>query len=282
MPNYDQPNQNVAALRMGLPALPDELWPNRRSLSCIVASHRIRCNNLGQVLLKDSTPMIGGESKFKDWELRDQSLDEIHGEWLFGAVKKGAEPGEDDIIIWNPPLSAADMLVPVKQDTVTTSVYWHPVVRDANIVIKPRTIFVDTTEQFPVVRKLYHPGYEFSTTIKRRIYVSNNPWPEHKLRSNPPLPTPIPLDWKGIDLEIDSCLHPEIEVDSDDDSNTVVLDLTPSVTGLKATGRRTVPATNHTGWQDYILHIDPIERDGVFYRVVHEAIAPDEPAFIVQ
>lgn len=282
MPNYDQPNQNRDGMRSALVSLPEDLWPNRRALACIVRRPRVRCNALGQVLLSGTTPLVAGVSLFKDWELKDHRMDEIHGEWVYGGSRNAPAPGEDDIFTWNPPVSAAAMQTAVKDEYVTAEHYWHPVLHDANLVLQERSTGGGSTAPFPVVRRFFHNGRQLHTIFRRRVYVSNNPWPRTKLEADQPLPTPVNIDSYGIEVDLGECLHPEIEITSKDENDVEVLDLVPSVTDEKATAERALSATNHTGWQPHVHRVETREVDGLYFRIVYEALPPKEPTLSVQ
>jgi hypothetical protein len=282
MPNYDQPNQNVQGLRKSFITLPDDLWPDTRAMACIVRRSRVRVNAQGKTLLKDDTPMQGGVSLYADWELRDPKLDETFGTWVLGTVAGAEGPGEDDVFIWNPPLSAGAMKEPVYEEHITGGYYWPGVLRDANLVLNPRSVGGGDTEFFPVVRRYYHNGRDLPTVFRRRVYASNTPWPESRLRANPPLPTPVNIDAYGVERELGECLHPTIEVEAQDKDDVILLDLVPSVTDEKATAIRALAATNQTGWQRHIARVESRTVNGLYFRIVFEALPPREPVLSVQ
>lgn len=282
MPVYDQPQQNVQGLRKSFIALPDDLWPDTRAMACIVRRSRVRVNSAGKTLLKDDVPMQGGVSLYADWELRDPKLDADFGTWVLGNVQGAEGPGEDDVFIWNPPLSAEAMRTPVYEEHVTSGYYWHGVLRDANLVLQPRKVGGGDEATFPVVRRFYHNGRDLPTVFRRRVYASNTPWTESRLRANPPIPTPVEIDAYGVQRDLGECLHPTIEIDSQDDDTVTLIDLVPSVTDEKALALRALAATNHTGWQRHIARVETRSINGLYFRIVFEALPPEEPVLSVQ
>lgn len=280
MPNYDQLQQNVQGLRAAWVPLPDDLWPDVRAMVTTVRRSRVRVNAQGKTLLKENTPMQCGVSLFRDWELSDAKLVGDFGEWILGSVK--GSDGEDDVFIWNPPISAADEKVPVFTERITGSLGWPAVVRDANLVIQRRSVGGGDREFFPVVRRFYHNGYTLPTTFRRSVYVSHTSWSEGKLRANPPLPTPINIDAYGVEIDLGECLHPTIEVESQNDDEVTLIDLVPSLTDEKATAQRALAATNHTEWQRHITRVETRTVGGLYFRIVVEALPPEEPVLSVQ
>lgn len=281
MPNYDQPGQNRDGMRKALVALPDELWPNRVALACFVRRSRVECNSSGEVLLNATTTAETGVSLYSAWALREQRLDAVHGTWVLGAIKNAEAPGEDMVFVFHPPVSAADRLTPVFTELVTAQHYWHPVLRDANVVVQLRNIG-GGDEYFPIVRRFYHKGYQLNTTFKRRVYVSTTPWSAASLVCDEPLPTPVSVDAFGVSIDLGECLHPTLEVESPDRADAVVYDLVPTLSDEKITSQRALAATNHTGWQPHIARIETRTVDGLHFRITYEALPPREPALSVQ
>ena len=75
--------------------VPIDWWPDCSRLAAIVRRNRVRCDASGRWRLNDSGALMEtGVSKYKDWELRDQHLMDLHGERVFGGVQNGPSGSE--------------------------------------------------------------------------------------------------------------------------------------------------------------------------------------------
>jgi hypothetical protein len=235
--------------------LPIEFWPGKMRLSAIVLRSRVTLANSG------SLP----DTLYKDWELAETFLKKDFGEYVFGSIVNGPGPGATMQFIWNPPITVAERIVPVRRYWTTSVHPWPAVVEDLQVVYDDQT---------PIMRRLYREAFTVSSDVEVTEYVSNTPFPRHQCATDEPVPGEIDVDIFGAKLTIPECLHPLVEVENIRSVNSKVIDLTPTRDRIRPSERRTIPATNHQTHKAHIFRNQVREVDGLFHRVQEKIYPP--------
>ncbi len=167
--------------------------------------------------------------------------------------------------------------------------YWHPILRRLDFV---PTTFPYTQVNFTgaglqvvqqaaryVIRQRYIPGTSEGTRFVTSIFQSSTPFQIPQWES--PVPTEVSFHYVNLSGSFPSCLHKKLTLQK-------LLGTIGYVDsgGLTATPDeikgQTFPATNFTGWEEYVLDDSQKLVNGVWVRTQIKVIPPDEPPEITE
>lgn len=255
---------------------PIEDWVGNHRLVTFVDRARVTKRMLDALTL--TTP-------YKNWELRDSALVAEYGDFVFGAIRNQAGPGDTMTFVWNPNIvfDANSNPVPdpskhwetlLKEKWISEMIDWPPILTDLQVIIDQIKAGAGDINNLPVDRGGWRDGLREESDVLERIYVSCTPPPRSKIRKNPPRPNSIRGDYYGVPIRIPACLHPLVVMESINSDAAVIYDCTPTRPNVNQRARQTLRPTNHTKWVKHVFSNTVTEREGLFFRRELTAFPP--------
>lgn len=247
---------------------PIEDWAGKHRLLSFVARDRVKKPMLDALTLT---------TKYKDWPLREVSLVEDYGDFVFGAVRNQPAPGDLITFVWNPPITNGGSgfhETLLKEKWISEERTWPPILTDLAIIVGLAKAGGGDLNNIPVDRGGWRDGTTEETDVLERIWVSNTDPPRSKIRKNPPRPNSIRGDYYGVPIRIPPCLHPLVVMESINSDSAVIYNCTPSRADVNQRARQTLRPTNHQTWRKHVYSNRVVERDGLFFRRELTAFPP--------
>ena len=223
-----------------------------------------------------------GVTKLRQWEGCPHHLREDFGQRIFGGYLNSPGPGQDMVLLFDPPLLGEVDAEPetfveelVDIETTEDEYSWPNILLDLRIILDNVKADYQSQNRIPIDRSRWIDGVTRPTRTIKRIYASRTEPPKSKQASNRPWPTPIRGDFYGHPIRIPACLHPLVQLTSAySDDATVFKDVTPTVEIPGDGNAMRFAPTNHLRW---ITHIsdNKATKDGGMWRrveVTREAI----------
>lgn len=242
-------------------SVPHPLWPGRFRLAVEV----------DQRIVDATETYDEGVSKLKDFPHRDTHLGAQYDEWTFASVQVGsnAQSSQTLMFLWNTPIwSSAEL------ETLTDSArargkliktFWTSKVHGWPAVLEDLKIVVDAANLNAEPWMDYRESFQVSSPVQVKRYLTDIDPTRSRVKCNEPITGEIRADYYGqTPVMFSNCLHPYIEVESNNPAGKRIVDCTPRKTGGRVGRKRIFRPTNHQGLKSHVFEIEVTEDSGIF------------------
>lgn len=216
------------------------------------------------------------------------------GDWVYIYSTDGAPDYMD--FYFARPMTDAERNTPFETINSTRSYPWPAVLEYLDFIVANP----NTTSAVAFQRRVLSPSVTLSSDITIEHFLSERPWEEDEIGTDPPIPTEVvgsqviqlgtvssQFRFSSVNVNIGRCLHPEVRLSGPGGAGLAGSQVVqnagtlPQTNVLAPTAGQYFPATNYTDWQPFVIEdvVQPVR--GLYLREKVTIYPPTKPEAII-
>jgi len=266
-------------------ATPD---PTRFTFSIRVSQERL---NRGSVINYFTQQKLARYTPYKQFNILPQfPRSSEFGDYVY-TYSQDAAPDVIDFF-FAPPLTNEERNKPFETIWSSRAYPWPAVLYSLDFPVAN----AGTISAVAFQRRVFTPSITADSDIKIEHFLSERPWPQNEVGTNPPIPTDVSgtqvvqlgttsnvFRFAQIQVNIGRCLHPEVRLSGPGGAGLVNAQIVqnagtiPQINMASPTAGQFFPATNYADWQPFVINDVVQPQRGMYLREKVTIYPPIKP-----